>query len=77
MQAVDRLDGWVDEREVDKMSRSPISRQSGFSLKWVFIKMGFHRMTCSSNAQFNLVFKTVSRIFVALLDPKLLMIWWE
>jgi hypothetical protein len=43
----------------------------------VFIKTGFHRMACSSNAQFNLVFKTVRRISVALPHPKLLMIWWE
>jgi hypothetical protein len=50
---------------------------SGFSSKWVFIEMGFHRMAFSSNAQFNLVFKTVSRISVALLHPKLLMIWRE
>ena len=52
-------------------------RWSGFSSKQVFIKMGFHRMACSSNAQFHLVFKTVSRISVALLHQKLFMIWWE
>jgi hypothetical protein len=36
--------------------------------------VGFHQMACSLNAQFNLVFKTVSRISVALLHPKLFMI---
>jgi hypothetical protein len=47
-----------------------------FSLvEWVFIETGFHRMAFSSNAQFNLVFKTVSRISVAPLHPKLLVIW--
>jgi hypothetical protein len=39
--------------------------QNGFSSKQVFIETGFHRMAFSLNAQFNLVFKTVSRIFVA------------
>jgi hypothetical protein len=34
----------------------------------------FHRMACSLNAQLFLIFKTVSRISVPLLHPKLLMI---
>ncbi len=51
--------------------------RNGFSSKWVFIEAGFHQMACSSNAQFHLVIKTVSRISVALLHQKLLMIWWE
>ncbi len=45
-----------------------------FSSKRLFIEKAFHRMACSSNAQFHLVFKTVSRISVALLHLKLLMI---
>jgi hypothetical protein len=49
--------------------------QNGFSSKQVFIKTGFHQMACSLNAQFNLVFKTVSRISVALLHLKLLMLF--
>jgi hypothetical protein len=47
---------------------------SAFSSKRLFIEMAFHRMACSLNAQLHLVFKTVSRISVALLHPKLLMI---
>jgi hypothetical protein len=43
-----------------------------FSSKRLFIKTAFHRMAFSSNAQFHLVFKTVSRISVARLHPKLL-----
>ena len=38
----------------------------------LFIKAAFHRMAFSSNAQFHLVFKTVSRISVALLPPKVI-----
>jgi hypothetical protein len=34
-------------------------------------------MACSSNAQLFLIFKTVSRISVTLLHPKLLMIYWR
>ena len=48
-----------------------------FMVEWVFIETALHRMAYSSNAQFHLVFKTVSRICVALLHQKLLMIWWE
>ncbi len=40
---------------------------SAFSLKHLFIEASFHQMAGSSNAQFHLVFKTVSRISVALL----------
>ncbi len=47
---------------------------SAVSSKCLFIEAAFHQMACSSNAQFHLVFKTVSRISVALLHPKLLMI---
>jgi len=39
--------------------------------------VGFHQNGFSSNAQFNIVFKTVSRISVALQHQKLLMILWE
>ncbi len=46
-------------------------------VEWVFIETGFNQMACSSNAQFNPVFKTASRISVALLHQKLLMILWE
>jgi hypothetical protein len=48
--------------------------RSGFSSKRLFIEAAFHRMAFSLNAQFHLVFKTVIRISVALLHPKLLMI---
>ncbi len=47
---------------------------SAFSSKRLFIEMAFHLMACSSNAQLFLIFKTVSRISVAVLHPKLLMI---
>ncbi len=40
----------------------------------LFIEAAFHRMAFSLNAQFHLVFKTVSRISLALLHPKSLMI---
>jgi hypothetical protein len=40
-----------------------------------FIKAAFHQMAFSSHAQFHLVFKAGSRISVALLHPKLLMIF--
>jgi hypothetical protein len=48
---------------------------SGFSLKWLFIKAAFHQMAFSSNAQFHLVFKTVSRISVALRQAGLASGW--
>jgi hypothetical protein len=49
--------------------------RSGFSSKRHFIKWLFHQMGgISSNAQLFLIFKTLSRISVALLHPKLLMI---
>ncbi len=44
---------------------------SAFSSKRLFIETAFHRMACSSNAQLLLIFKTVSRISVALLHPQL------
>jgi hypothetical protein len=50
------------------------NRWSAFSLKHLFIKAAFYGMACSSNAQVHLIFKTVSRISVALLHPKLLLI---
>ncbi len=43
-------------------------------VEWVFIEMGFHQMACSSNAKFHIVFKTVSRIYAALLHQMLLVI---
>jgi hypothetical protein len=48
--------------------------RSGNSSKRQFIKAAIHQMAYSSNAQFHLVFKTVSRISLGLLDQKLLMI---
>ncbi len=50
---------------------------SAFSSKRLFIETVFHRMACSSNAQLFLIFKTVSRISVALLHPKLLITRWK
>ncbi len=47
---------------------------SAFSSKRIFIETAFHQMACSSNAQLFLIFKAVSRISVALLHPKWLMI---
>jgi len=47
------------------------SRWSAFSSKRLFIEAAFHRMAFSLNAQLFLIFKTVSRISVALLHPKL------
>jgi hypothetical protein len=41
-----------------------ITRWSAFSLKHLFIETAFHLMACSSNAQFHLVFKTVSTILM-------------
>jgi hypothetical protein len=40
----------------------------------LFIEAAIHQMAFSANAQLFLIFKTVSRISVALLHPKFLMI---
>jgi hypothetical protein len=48
--------------------------QSGNSSKRQFIKAAIHQCRNSLNAQTHLIFKTASRIFLGLLDQKLLLI---
>jgi hypothetical protein len=59
---------------VERLFIEAAFHRSGISTKRHFIEWLFHQMGgISSNAQLFLIFKTVSRISVALLHPKLLM----
>ena len=58
----------------DKIAQRQIYTHSGAYDIMLRVECLFIVMACSSNAQLFLIFKTVSRISVALLHPKLLMI---